>query len=86
MKPEVPDCEVYHRILAKADLAKALRVSLRTIENWQDRGILVPIKIGGVVRFDWDDVVAQLTKYRGGMPDVSMTANGGPVLRSGKKK
>lgn len=64
MKSELPVCEVYHRILDKADLAKALRVSIRTIENWQKRGILVPIKILGVVRFDWEEVIVAVKKYR----------------------
>ena len=63
MKPEGTECEVYHRILDKADLAKALRVSVRTVEHWQWLGILVPIKIGNVVRYDFEEVVVAIKKY-----------------------
>ena len=63
MKPERTECEVYHRILDKADLAKALRVSVRTVEHWQWLGILVPIRIGHVVRFDWEDSMVAIKKH-----------------------
>ena len=47
-------------MLNKHELAKRLRISLRTVEKWQSLGILSYIKIGRVVLFHWPDVVAYL--------------------------
>lgn len=52
------------RFLTKAELSAALKVSERTIDNWRKRGVLNTVEIGKVLRFDWEDVVAKLTKYR----------------------
>jgi excisionase family DNA binding protein len=42
--------------LNKKDLAQQLRVTVRTVENWQRRGVLPFCKIGKVVLFHWPDV------------------------------
>jgi phage terminase Nu1 subunit (DNA packaging protein) len=47
-------------LLTRKELAARFKVNLRTIDNWQRDGILVPIKIGSVVRFHWPDVLQHL--------------------------
>jgi hypothetical protein len=47
-------------MLSKLELAGRLKIAVRTVENWQRRGILSYIKIGKVVLFHWPDVVAYL--------------------------
>lgn len=42
--------------LNKKDLAQHLRVTVRTIENWQRRGVVPFCKMGKVVLFHWPDV------------------------------
>ena len=54
----MPDDE----ILTKADLAAKLKVTVRCIENWQGAGHLRYLKIAGVVRFHWPEVLAHLKK------------------------
>lgn len=43
-------------MLTKRELAAKLKVTLRTIENWQREGYLPFIKISSVVLFDWAEV------------------------------
>ena len=42
------------RLLTKAEVAAAAKVSKRTVENWMRRGMLGYVKIGGIVRFPED--------------------------------
>ena len=51
-------------LLNKADLAKRLACSSRTIDNWMKLGFLPYIKIGFSVRFYWTDVKTALAKYK----------------------
>ncbi|HEU5070884.1 MAG TPA: helix-turn-helix domain-containing protein [Verrucomicrobiae bacterium] len=46
----------YDEMLTKKELAAKLKVTLRTIENWQRAGHLPFIKISSVVLFDWAEV------------------------------
>jgi hypothetical protein len=50
-------------LLTKRELAAKLKIAVRTVENWQRRGILCYIKIGKVVLFHWPDVVAYLKTH-----------------------
>jgi len=50
-------------MLTKKDLAARLRVTLRTIENWQRAGYLPFIKISNVVLFHWPDVLDHLNTH-----------------------
>ncbi len=50
-------------MLTKKDLAARLRVTLRTIENWQRVGHLPFIKISNVVLFHWPDVLDHLNTH-----------------------
>jgi len=50
-------------VLTRVELAQHLRISLRTVEEWQREGALPFIKIGRVVLFHWPDVIAHLRKH-----------------------
>ena len=47
-------------MLTKKELAVRLKMTVRTVENWQRRGALPFVKVGKVVLFHWSDVVAHL--------------------------
>lgn len=47
-------------MLTKRELAGRLKITVRTIENWQRRGLLPFVKISKVVLFYWPDVVQHL--------------------------
>ena len=51
-------------LLTKKELAKRLRVSPRTIDNWREERIINAYKIMSQVRFDWGEVIAGLEKER----------------------
>lgn len=52
-------------MLNKKELAGNLKMTVRTVENWQRRGILPFVKVGKVVLFHWPDVVEHLkTNFR----------------------
>jgi hypothetical protein len=47
-------------MLNKKELAGRLKMTVRSIENWQRRGVLPFIKSGKIVLFHWPDVVEHL--------------------------
>ena len=47
-------------MLTKRELAAKLKVTIRTIENWQRDGFLPYIKISSVVLFHWSEVLEHL--------------------------
>jgi excisionase family DNA binding protein len=49
-------------VLTRQELAEHLKISLRTVEEWQRRGVLPYIKVGKIVLFHWPDVVEHLRK------------------------
>ena len=52
-------------MLNKRELAERLKMTVRTVENWQRRGALPFVKVGKVVLFHWPDVLEHLkTNYR----------------------
>jgi excisionase family DNA binding protein len=51
-------------LLTKKELAKRLKVSPRTIDNWRDEKVINAYKIMSQVRFDWCEVVSGLKKER----------------------
>lgn len=51
-----PPGEGCDEMLTKRELAAKLKVTVRTIENWQRAGWLPFIKISSVVLFDWAEV------------------------------
>ena len=50
------------RILTTKQLAEEITVSERTIYNWRSMGLIPCIKVGSVVRFDYERVRAALNK------------------------
>ena len=46
--------------ITKEEVAKRLKKTVRTIENWQARGILPFVKAGRSVLFKWSDVEGHL--------------------------
>jgi phage terminase Nu1 subunit (DNA packaging protein) len=49
-------------LLNKRELASRVRVSTRTIDDWQRRGRITYFKIGKSARYRWDDVIAKLSE------------------------
>ena len=47
-------------LINRSQMAAAAGVSLRTIDQWRENGIIPFLKIGGVIRFDLDQVMAAL--------------------------
>jgi hypothetical protein len=47
-------------MLTKRELAAKLKVTVRTVENWQREGFLPFIKISSVVLFHWPEVIEHL--------------------------
>lgn len=58
--PPPAPAAVTPEMLNKKELAGRLKVTTRTIENWQQRGVIPFIKIKKVTLFCWDDVVKHL--------------------------
>jgi excisionase family DNA binding protein len=48
--------------ISKPEVAKRLNKTLRTVDNWMQRGILPYFKIGRSVVFKWSDVEAHLSQ------------------------
>jgi excisionase family DNA binding protein len=49
--------------ISKRELACRLKKSVRTVSNWQRRGIIPYVKCGRAVLFKWVDVEAHLKKH-----------------------
>lgn len=68
-------------MLTKEELAPRMKVSVRTIEQWQHDGHLPFLKLGQVVLFYWPDVVKHLTANftvrRSSQTATDSTVNGG---------
>lgn len=48
--------------IGKAEVAQRLNKTLRTVDNWMQRGILPYYKIGRSVEFKWSEVEAHLAQ------------------------
>ena len=59
----LPAAERGDGMLTKKELAAKLRVTVRTIENWQRARHLPFIKISSVVLFHWPDVLDHLNTH-----------------------
>jgi excisionase family DNA binding protein len=51
-------------LLNKWTLAEKLHVSKRTVDALMKKGLLPYLKLGGIVRFRWPDVLEKLSDYR----------------------
>ena len=47
-------------VLEKLEIAKRLKISTRTLDQWMSAGRVPFLKIGKTVRFRWADVLAHL--------------------------
>jgi len=52
-------------LITKAELAKRLKVSTRTIDLWVNENLIPKIKINSSARFDWDNVLVALKNQNG---------------------
>jgi excisionase family DNA binding protein len=50
-------------LIDRRQMAEAAGVSKRTIDTWREMGIIPFLKIGGVIRFDRDQVIASLREH-----------------------
>lgn len=48
--------------IGKAEVAQRLNKTLRTVDNWMQRGILPYYKIGRSVEFKWSEIEAHLAQ------------------------
>ena len=48
--------------IGKTEVARRLNKTLRTVDNWMQRGLLPYYKIGRSVVFKWSDVETHLTQ------------------------
>lgn len=51
------------RLIRKAGLAKRLQVSVRTVDNWMQAGVIPFIKIKRVALFDIERVMESLMRF-----------------------
>lgn len=66
LKAETPKPEIFSpldEMLTREEMAAKLKVTLRSIENWQRDGALPYIKIGNAVWFYWPDVIQHLLTH-----------------------
>jgi len=50
----------HETLLTRKETAALLRVSLSTLERWEQSGLLTPIRLGGTVRYRRTDIDALL--------------------------
>ena len=80
LSPFEAEREGRDELLTKEDLASRLKVGVRTLETWQDNGLLPFLKIAHVIRFYWPDVVEHLRKH------FTVTSDGAARVRWGEAK
>ncbi len=54
-KPKIDD-----ELMTRKEVAKFLKVSLQTLHNWANNGVLVPYRIGNKLRYKRSDVLKAL--------------------------
>lgn len=62
LSPEREGSQPSDEMLTKKELAARLKVSVRTVEQWQHDGHLPYLRISGVLLFHWPAVVKALTE------------------------
>lgn len=61
--PGAPDASVaVEPFIKKRDVAKRLGKTVRTVDNWMQRGILPYYKIGRSIEFKWSEIEAHLAQ------------------------
>ena len=56
------EIEPDNQMVDKAEIAKMLGMTIRTVDNWMDRGLIPYFKIGRSVRFRKNDVIQHLNR------------------------
>jgi excisionase family DNA binding protein len=51
---------ITEQLLTPEDVAALLQVTVRTVERWQQEGVLVFLRMGHTIRFHWPSVVNHL--------------------------
>jgi len=59
---ETPTAPVTEPFINKEEVARRLGKTLRTVDNWMQRGLLPYYKIGRSVEFKWSDVEEHLSQ------------------------
>jgi excisionase family DNA binding protein len=59
---ETPTAPVTEPFINKEEVARRLGKTLRTVDNWMQRGLLPYYKIGRSVEFKWSDVESHLSQ------------------------
>jgi predicted DNA-binding transcriptional regulator AlpA len=52
------------KLITKRDVSNRCVISLRTVDNWMEQGILPYLKIGKVIRFDSDEVDLAIARFK----------------------
>ncbi len=63
MRNNLDDTETTE-LITKAQLAKKLKVTTRTIDNWTAENLIPKIKINSQVRYSWIDVLSHLKRKK----------------------
>lgn len=53
-----------NKLETRKQLADRLSITPLTVDNWRRRGLLQPIKIGGVVRYDSQDTDKMIAAHK----------------------
>jgi excisionase family DNA binding protein len=62
MMPDAKPTTIEEGFITKPEVAKRLRKTLRTVDNWMNRGLLPYYKIGRSVCFRWSEVEHHLAQ------------------------
>jgi hypothetical protein len=80
---QTPQTEAAGEFLNKQEVADRLKVTIRTVENWQRAGLLPHLKISNAIRFHWPDVVEHLKRNFTVLPSGAVRARWGAHKANG---
>jgi excisionase family DNA binding protein len=63
-----PDPPPEDGFITKPEIARRLRISIRTLDHWMREGIVVYYKLGRATRFRWSEVLSHLENRRNSSP------------------
>jgi len=49
-------------LVTREELAKRLKVTVRCIINYEKKEIIKPLRLGTIIRFNWEDVIKIMSK------------------------
>ena len=78
-----PPTDAAGEFLTKQELAARLKVTVRTVENWQQEGLIPHLKISNTIRFYWPEVVARLNGKLAAQPSGAVRAQWGARKANG---